>query len=55
MNLFLAPASVENIEQTIKNQVPWNTISRYVSKDECIRLQREIGQKPLHCFAVTSH
>ena len=54
MNLFLVPASQENIHTTILNSVDISVAKEFLSLSEFSRLQRVLGsEKQFHCWAMT--
>lgn len=52
-HLFLVPGTSENIQATITRSVSWETMRAFLGAEECGRLQRSLGQNPVHCWAVT--
>lgn len=54
-NLFLAPGSKENIEDSIKRPVPLHILKKYLSESSFNRLQIEAqGEEKFNCFAMKS-
>jgi hypothetical protein len=53
-NLFLAPATKENVKATIEGSVSLEEAARYVRADQLASLQRALGDKiTFRCWAMT--
>lgn len=54
MNLFLVPASLENIEKTITRKVDFGTASKFLTIPQMNELRRVLGDKEeFNCWALT--
>ena len=54
MNLFLVPASQENVQNTVLNSVDLSVAEQFLNSSEFSRLQNVLSpQKRFHCWAMT--